>query len=127
MINIIKGSINVCVFTLNEKTTFTDAKYLLELYSNDDRGTKVLKLGTELSSDIIRFNQFNIEESDTEDLINAVISLNVGTYDYKVYETESDLITLVDANVVETGKLVVTGEETESTTYDNNTNEYTFT
>lgn len=112
MIRITKNTTNDVVFTLNEKTTLSGAKYLLAVYNNQSFETKVVRLTGDTSNNIIRYNSFPITEASTDDLDNGQVNLIAGTYDYSAYQTiGSDLsLTAATTTIVERGKLIVTGE-----------------
>ena len=127
MIKITKNQTNNVVLTLNEKTTISNANYLLELFSNQNHDSKVVRLSGDTSTNLDRYNQFPIVETSTDDLDNGQISLLEGTYDYFAYETTGSTLSLSGASIIESGKLIVisTGS-TVTTTFDDNNDEYTF-
>lgn len=128
MIYIERGEINDVCLTLNEKTTISPVYYLMEIYSNQNHSSKVLYLGTDNSSNPNRWNEFEVEENDIEDLANGIVSLISGTYDYYVFEsTSSNIDKSGVVSLVESGKLTVPGEGLNLTTYDDPLDEYTFT
>jgi hypothetical protein len=116
MITIQKAQANNLVFTLTEKTTIAPAFYFLELFSNQNHDSKVVYLGTDISTSPERWNEFEVTENDTEDLPNSVVSLEPTTYDYFVWEsTSTDFADKVSR--VESGKCVVNGEATPTGTF----------
>lgn len=127
MITIKKGIVNSVTFTLNEKTTISSPFYFIELYSNSNKDSKLVKLVTDISINKIRWNEFVIEENDTEDLENGIVSLESGTYDYFVYQSKfADLDIDLAESIVESGKCVVPGGEKVVDTFDEKRKEYTF-
>jgi hypothetical protein len=130
MITINKNSANECVFTLNEKTTLTGATYLLEIFSNQNHSSKVIALTGDSSVDIIRYNRFTITEvyPGSEILSAATVNLEPGTFDYFAYQTTGDTLSLTadTTTIVESGKLVVIGSATTTSTFTNQQTEYTF-
>lgn len=132
MIKIQKNQSNSVPFTLNEKTTLTGSSltYLLELYSNQNNTTKVLRLSGDTSSNPTRWNEYTIiETGGTESLGSAIVSLEAGTYDYYVWQTTASTLSLSAAtSIVESGKCKVKGTGTTYTTFNNTTNPegYTF-
>jgi hypothetical protein len=98
--------------------------YYLELYSNIDRNSKAVYLGSNLSTNVERYDEFQITEG-TEDLDNGVIELDSGTYDYRAWEcTAQDFDTKV--SIVESGKCIVPGEEPTTSTFTESRNVFTF-
>lgn len=127
MIKILKNQTNNIVFTLDEKTTISNVNYLLELFSNQNHDSKVVRLTGETSANIKRYNQFPITESTTDNLNIGQINLNAGTYDYYVWQTSATTLALSSAtSIIESGKCVVIGSATTEVTFTNNNNEYTF-
>lgn len=122
MIYIKKDKENKCVFTLTEKSTM-DSPYILSLYSNANRDVKLMFLNEDKSMNTLRYNQYNITEVeiDDEDLEDQLINLQIGTYDYQVYQTPTptllDISGLDNSHIIETGKLVVIGEKTTNDTF----------
>jgi hypothetical protein len=120
MIRINKSSINNIVVTLTEKTTIVNPFYLMDVYSNQTQESKVVSMGSDISSNKTRWNEFSITENSAEDLLNGVISLNEGTYDYFIWESAiDDNILSTATGIVESGKLVVIGNTVTTTTYNN--------
>lgn len=82
-------------------------------------------MGTDLTTNVKRYNEFEITEDVAEDLPNGVITLASGDYDYFVWESpDSDFNNKVA--IVESGKAKVIGEETPSSTYTTKPSEYTY-
>ncbi len=128
MIYLQKATINTdCVFTLNEKTTLNPVFYIMSIFSNQNHDTKNILLSNDTSTNFNRWNQFSIEENAVEDLPNAVVSLIAGTYDYYVWQSTTDDLTLIDAvSVVESGKLTVEGVISAVPEFNDPATEYTF-
>lgn len=131
MIKITKNQSNSVPFTLNENTTLSGSSltYLLELYSNDNNKNTVLRLSGDTSSNPNRWNEFTIiETGTTENLGQAIVSLEAGDYDYFVWQTTASTLSLSAAtSIVESGKCKVIGTGTTYSTYNNTTDEgYTF-
>jgi hypothetical protein len=126
MLKITKNSVNTIYCTVTEKTTLDPAYYLLSLYSNDNRDTKVLRLSGDSSTNTERWNIFTVEEVVVadEDLELAKVNLIAGgTYDYTIYQTSSTSGTSISgAGIVERGLLKVSNPSTvESTINTGNT------
>ena len=126
MIKIIQNQSNTTIFTLTEKTSIINANYLLKVFSNQNHDYKIMRLSGDTSANLARYNQFDIVESNSENLNAGIISLIPGTYDYFVYETSGATLSLTGATIVESGKMKVSGTGTTSSTFINNNNEITF-
>ena len=115
MITIPNYTTSLTPFTLTEKTTFplSATTYILELYSNQLHDNTLLFLTGETSPNIDRWNWFPINLTP--------YGLVAGTYDYKVWETTGNTLSLsalTTNNVVESGMATLTGSGTTTpTTY----------
>ena len=110
-----------------EENVFYPVHYLLELYSNQDKTIKVIRLFNEMSTNTNRWNEFVVEENEVEDLENGIVSLDVSTYDYFVWQSKTNSMLLEDATgIVESGKCVVIGDKIVSSSFVDDRNEYTF-
>lgn len=123
MVKLLKNTANDCFFTLNEKTTLSGATYLLAIYSNQKRNTKVLRLSGDSSTDTIRYNKFVITEVPfaSENLNAGDVYLEPGGYDYFAYQTTGSTLSITadTTTIVESGKLICVGTgETTSTFVD---------
>lgn len=122
MIVVNKNSTNNVMLTLSEKTTLTNAVYLFEVI-NDQSGEVKCFIANDISPNSVRFNEFNLIENTTENLLNGTFELPLtGFYTYNVYEQTSttNLDPLLATNKVETGKLEVPDNATELTQYNGN-------
>lgn len=127
MLTINKDELNVLYTTCTENTTISDAKYLMQLTSNDNHTSKVVRFTGDSSTNPARWNIFYLREDDTEDLENAVVSLDVGSYDYDIYQTSATTGTsIVDLVRVESGLMLVDGTGTTRTTYNDENGIKTF-
>lgn len=110
MIVLTKGTTNNFVCTLYELTTIQqNAGYLFEFESNQTK-EKYYTVLTDISTNISRYNEFNLIENKVEDPVNGQILLgSAGYYNYKVYEqlssTNLDPTNIVVVGVVEEGKM----------------------
>ena len=115
MITIPNNQTSLTPFTLLEKTTFplSATTYILELYSNQLHSDTLLFLTGDTSPNINRWNWFPINLSQ--------YNLVAGTYDYKVWQTTGNTLSLSALtvnDVVESGLATITGTGTTSgTTY----------
>lgn len=102
-----KGTVNTCIFTLSERTTLDPVYYLFELTNSQDNTLKCF-LATDIGVNPLRNNEFQIEETEDEDLSNGKISLELlGSYTYKIYEQSgsTNLDPDLSGAVVETGRV----------------------
>lgn len=114
MITINRGAENDVVLTLSEKTTITNATYLFTFIKDQSTTTKSF-IATSIANNI-RYNRFTIEESNTEDLENGVVTLERdGQWSYTIREQASttNLDPLLSGDIVEEG--IVKIFETSST------------
>jgi len=109
MIRINKDETKEVIFTLTEKSTLSTPYYLFEIVSNDT-GNKVYFTNDDFSFNTERFNSFTFSEGGPDPL-NGGFTLDPGSYDYFVWETEySDNLSVASAsNVVERGLFEVIG------------------
>jgi hypothetical protein len=132
MVYIYKNTTNRCVFTLNEKTTYQNADYFISLYSkqNNDNELLWLKSSADTSNNTSRYNEWLIDETTITDVDNLEINLQVGQYDYTVYQTTGSTLSLsavTTSDVVETGRCNVRISDTyDVPTLDNTITEITF-
>lgn len=115
--NIKKGIVNTCIFTLSEKTTLTPVYYLFEFICTQDNGTTTkVFLCEDISTNKLRNNEFNIEESDVENLLIGKVSLTTGSWLYNIYEqsNSSNLDLTLTGTLVENGRIDVVGDEVEN-------------
>jgi hypothetical protein len=98
-----KNKTNNVILTLAEKTTLTNVFYLFEFTSDETNTVKHL-IPTDISTNKIRFNEFNIIEPTD-------ISLTKGTWKYRIFEQLSSTNTNTSGlNEVENGRVDVIGE-----------------
>jgi hypothetical protein len=127
MLKINKNALNALYVTVTENTTISDAKYLMQLFSNDNHTDKVVRFTGDTSNNPARWNIFYLREDSSEDLENAVISLDAGTYDYSIYETSGTTgTTITGLTRVESGLLEVDGTGTTRTTFNDENGIITF-
>lgn len=116
MILIKKNTENICLLTLSERTTIENAFYLVELKNDVANTFKYFILKVNSSS--LRGELCSITENQTENVLNSVISLVAGFYQYKVYEQASATnLNPNGLNLVENGKLKVESELVVKPTY----------
>jgi hypothetical protein len=84
-----RGQANTCTFTLYEMTTISNPVYLFEAENKQTKQKSYCILTPELSTQLVRFNQFVITETDTPDPLASEISLTEGDYKYTVYQQAS--------------------------------------
>ncbi len=116
-----KNQTNKLSVTVTEKTTLDNPFYIMNLFSKDRISNKIVRFTGDTSTNTVRINQFNLTECPliSEDLFNASIYLEVGTYDYIIYETLSSGLTISGGSPVESGLLTVTGPITTNPVFNN--------
>lgn len=125
MILITKNTTNNIILTLAEKTTLTNVVYLFEIINNASSEVKCF-IAEDISPNPIRYNEFNLIENTTEDLLNGTFELELsGFYKYNIYEQTSttNLDPAIATNLIETGKLNVTSTIEELEQYNGNQTE----
>jgi len=113
MIYIEKGQVNTFALTLSEVTTLVDPFYLFVF--EEEFNTELLPIyweGVDTSSYPYRYNLFTLDE-------DSDVELNKGQYTYRVYESSDPIvidpnIDLTDFNLIEEGRMVVSGVHTSS-------------
>ena len=120
MITISANTETLVPFTLFEKTTIVDYKYFINLFSNQNHNNNLFWLTGDTTNNNARYNYFPM-----------TIDLELGTYDYTVYQTQSSATTfnlsaMTISNVVETGSCKIIGDPVSGSTYNSNKIEYTF-
>ncbi len=124
MILINKNTTNKVILTLSEKTTLTNAKYLFEVI-NDMSNTVKCFIAADISTNKLRYNEFDFIENVTENLLNGTFSLTLsGFYKYNVYEQASttNLNPLLALNLIDKGKLNVVSQLSDYPVYTGNEN-----
>ena len=124
MIRLEQDFSNEVVLTLSEVTTLANPYYVF-VFTNDDTGVSKTFTGVDISSNIVRYNEFVIELNPIEDLENSVIDIEKGFHAYKIYSTavQNDLDIANTTELVESGIVYVDGDETLiKTTYNGGNN-----
>ena len=119
MIYLNQNTTNNIVLTLREVTTIENPYYLFVITSDGTNESKIFT-GVDISSNIVRYNEFNIELNSTEDLNDSIINLPLkGFYKYKIYSTSvlNDLDVSNTTELVEEGKVYVDGTDGTEFTY----------
>jgi hypothetical protein len=119
-----KNTTNKVILTLSEKTTLTNAKYLFEVI-NDMSNTVKCFIAADISTNKLRYNEFDFIENVTENLLNGTFSLTLsGFYKYNVYEQASttNLNPLLALNLIDKGKLNVVSQLSDYPVYTGNEN-----
>ena len=114
-----KNTVNTCVFSLAEKTTLTPVYYLFA-FKNTQNDDVLTFTCTDISVNKLRYNEFEIEETQSEDRLNGKITLDLlGSYTYEIYEQSSNtnLVIANAGNLVEIGRIDVKGTVTEDETF----------
>lgn len=117
-----KNTVNTCIFYLSEKTTLTPVYYLFEFTCVQDN-SKTVFLASDISINKPSYNEFLIEETQSEDLTNGKIYLALsGSYTFRVFEqsSSSNLILSNSGNEVAIGKIdVIKDNDTKQSFTDN--------
>ena len=124
MILINKNTTNKVILTLSEKTTLTNAKYLFEVINDMSNEVKCF-IAADISTNKLRYNEFDFIENVTENLLNGTFSLTLsGFYKYNVYEQASatNLNPLLALNLIDKGKLNVVSQLSDYPVYTGNEN-----
>jgi hypothetical protein len=114
-----KNTVNTCVFSLAERTTLNPVYYLFA-FTNTQDDTVLTFTCTDISVNKLRYNEFEIEETQSEDRLTGKITLDLtGSYTYEIYEQSSstNLDLASTGNLVEIGKIDVKGAEVEDETF----------
>lgn len=117
-----KNSTNNRILTLAEKTTLKNVVYLFEVINDQSSKVKCF-IAKDISPNPVRYNEFNFIENATEDLLNGTFKLELtGFYTYNVYEQTSttNLDPTLATNKIETGKLEVPDNITDTTQFNGN-------
>ena len=117
MIYIQKNTTNSFVLTLSESSRVANPFYLFSFRNEYILESEPFYFTTpDLSSYINRYNLFNLTESSTGSTTggtSVALSMIGGQYEYKVYESSASTLSLsaTTGRVLETGRLVVGGEQ----------------
>lgn len=115
-----KNTVNTCFFTLSERTTLDPVYYLFELINTADNTIKTF-LAEDISTNKIRGNEFEIEETQSENRLIGKITLDlIGDYTYNIYEQSSstNLDTSLTGSLVETGRVDLIEDVTEDSSFE---------
>ena len=133
MIYLQDGTVNNVVVTATENVTLNGTAFFLFEFISDNTYSPVYFTAEDVSTNICRYNQFNIQLVDsTSGLINplvGIINLEInGYYKYNIYQQEDEfnLDPLLADGIVENGKVYVLGDlKPVTTSYtDNDDNEF---
>jgi hypothetical protein len=105
MIRINKGSVNEVIVTATEKVTLSTPYFLFE-FTSDETKLNYYCIATNVSTELVRYDEFYIEDKVSPVAVNGEVNLPVGTYTYKVYQqtSSSNLDPTLTTSVVEEGK-----------------------
>lgn len=121
MILINKGTNNLVIFTLKEKTTLPNPKYLFE-FCNSQTNESVTCIAADTSDYPERFNSFEIVEIANPNPLLAQVELTPsGFWEYNVYaqDTTTNLVPANANELVETGIAYIVGTAETTYTYNN--------
>lgn len=96
-------------FTLNESITISNPVFMLQIESKVDYTTKDLLLDDDYSWNTDRFNEYMIEEVPLvdEDLLNLKVNLELGQYNFYVWQCATASINTTTDNIIESGQIRV--------------------
>lgn len=105
---------NRVAVTLNENTTLTGSTFYLWNMTSDDSGESIQFIATDVSTNLFRYNQFNIiltGSSFTNLTAGTINTSQNGTYKYEIHQQNSNtnLLTASASGIVELGRIVVSG------------------
>lgn len=115
-----KNTVNTCVFSLSERTTLTPVYYLFEFINSQDDTIKTFTC-TDNSINKLRYNEFTIEETASENTLIGKITLDLaGSYLYNIYEQASstNLDTALTGALVENGRIDLKTAEVVTETFE---------
>ena len=117
MIYLGKNITNQFVLTLTESSRLTTPYYLFEFINEYELGsTSVFFTTPDISNYTNRYNQFSLIESTTGSTSGGTsipLSLTIGQYEYKVYESTGSTLSISDTTgrILEEGRMVVASNE----------------
>ena len=88
MIVLDKNTTNTITLRLYSKTTVSPVYYLFE-FENDQTHDKSYCIPTELSTELLSYNRFHIQETTNPTALSGQVNLTPGNYTYRVYEQTS--------------------------------------
>ena len=100
--------------------------YLFEFINDQTKVSKCF-IANDISSNKQSYNEFNITENSTEDLLSGIISLTENNfYKYNVYEQTSttNLDVTLATNLIENGKVYCKGIDTVIQEFTDTQSEY---
>jgi len=121
MIQITRGELRECVFTLSEKVTIDDPYYIFQLINTEDPDEYTLFTEDDISLSTDRYNSFEILAGTGCTGCTGstpTFDLEQGVYDYVVYQSATSSLEITDC-VLETGLLkILDGPTIEYVSYD---------
>lgn len=122
MISIVKGQENQVLVTVTELTTISNPTYLFAFYREENQQGAHYQscIAEDLSEYPERYNDFTIRETTNPVALNGEVELMAGVAWYYTIYAQTSTTNLDPANadeVVEQGKVFVTGTSVETPTY----------
>ena len=105
--NTISGS-NYIHPTLNEKGWNGTDNLFMKIIGKESFNEKIITLGTDTTTNSVRFNKFELIASGSEDLSNAIVNFTESSYNYFIYSSPSGSI-IDESPLLEKGMLTVEG------------------
>lgn len=115
MIIINKESDNTVILELLFNASLTAPYYFFQFRKKDTDFVKEF-VGSDISINNCRYQKFKISENSSEDLLNSIVSLPIGEYDYTIWEIYNKSLTDTKLNQLGEGIVQVIGES--SSIYD---------
>ena len=100
MILINKGTINTVVLTLTERVTVDEPVFVFKFVHDLTHEQKIFT-SSDTSDFPDRYNSFTIEETESEDLGNGKVQLELGYHHYSIFQDA------IDGELLEQGKVLV--------------------
>ncbi len=116
MIFLQKNSTNVTIMELTLKSSLVNPFYMFHLTNDMDLSNTVLFTVTDQSSFKSRYNRFDIVLSGSAyvNLSAGTVDLKSGSWTYRIYESSASTLSISGCNLIETGKVIVDGEDDET-------------
>jgi len=119
MIVLQKDSSNLVVLSLTTKTLLSP--YYLFEFTNEQTGDQVLFNAVDTSAYECRYNSFTVIETGSTftNLTGATINVDMGSWEYKVYESSASTLTVsacTNQVALDNGKVVILGNNNFFTT-----------
>ena len=99
---------SICILELIANASAATPTYLFEVTKVGDTVSKSF-IAADVSDAVCRNQRFDITVSTTENLLNGVVNLTFGEYNYTVYEVATVSLTAPRIRTLQTGIVIVEG------------------